>query len=131
MELEVPIEFFLQGTPVSLQASGKSKRNWKNRIESSALRVLPDEQYFVLNQPLKIKIIVFLDAPMQGDLDNIIKPILDALNGVVYTDDRLVTDLIVKKYDPDRLVDFIDPSDTLISAQQENAPCVYVRIDTL
>ena len=33
----------------------------------------------------------------QRDIDNILKPILDALNGISYLDDSQVTELFVKK----------------------------------
>lgn len=36
-------------------------------------------------------------CPMHKDADNIAKVVCDALNGYAYKDDRLVTDLIVKK----------------------------------
>ena len=33
------------------------------------------------------------------DVDNIPKPILDALSGLVYADDRQITDLVCRKRD--------------------------------
>ena len=36
------------------------------------------------------------------DVDNMPKPILDALNGLVYADDRQITDLVCRKRDRNR-----------------------------
>lgn len=33
-----------------------------------------------------------------GDIDNLAKSVMDAMTGIVYTDDKYVTELIVKKY---------------------------------
>ncbi len=38
-----------------------------------------------------------VDSRNYGDLDNHIKAVLDALNGVIYTDDRLVVSLSARK----------------------------------
>ncbi len=36
---------------------------------------------------------------VSGDLDNLAKPVLDALKGLVYEDDRQITDLTMRKRD--------------------------------
>ena len=41
-------------------------------------------------------------APDKFDVDNTSKPILDALKGLVYTDDFQVTDLVFRKRDRSR-----------------------------
>jgi hypothetical protein len=40
---------------------------------------------------------VYIFDGVQRDLDNIVKPILDAMKGLVYSDDSQVTDLICRK----------------------------------
>ena len=37
-------------------------------------------------------------SPKYGDIDNLVKPIFDAINGVIWQDDRQVFELEVKKY---------------------------------
>lgn len=37
-------------------------------------------------------------SPKYGDIDNLVKPIFDAMNGVIWKDDRQVFELEVKKY---------------------------------
>ena len=84
----VSIEILVDGTPVSLQAKGRSRVRWKARVSHAAQSALPNGA-----QPIKDEVTVCItyfyetDGP---DVDNIIKPIQDALNGIVYEDDRQV-----------------------------------------
>ena len=48
------------------------------------------------------------------DVDNMPKPILDALNGLVYADDSQVTDLVCRKRDRNRDLQFENPSPVLL-----------------
>ena len=96
MEIELPVEFIVTGTPVSLQASSDSRRLWKDRVEAAARKMRQPES-FLVTRPLAVLVHVFFDAPTSGDLDNLLKPILDALEGVIYTDDNLIADLHIKK----------------------------------
>ena len=51
-------------------------------------------------------------APL--DVDNIPKPILDALNGLVYSDDAKVSDLLCRKRDLNGDLRFQNPSAVLL-----------------
>jgi hypothetical protein len=66
---------------------------------------------------------------MEGDLDNILKPILDALCNLVYIDDHQVERLLVQKFEPGRLLSLFSPSPTLAEALEREGPMVYIRID--
>jgi len=68
---------------------------------------------------------------MQGDLDNILKPIIDSLDGVIFQNDRWIEEIFVKKYEPGRIIDLVDPSTKLIEAQQEDRPLLYIKVDRL
>lgn len=88
IEIEFPLEFVVAGTPVSLQAKRReSLDQWKSRIVDASRTVLP-EGHFATDDPLAITLYYFPDSQMQGDIDNIVKPILDALERHVYMDDR-------------------------------------------
>lgn len=65
---------------------------------------------------------------MQGDIDNILKPILDALNKVLYPDDRQVERILVQKFEPRRVFEFANPSNTLERAIASQRPLVYVLL---
>ena len=66
---------------------------------------------------------------MEGDLDNILKPILDALCALVYIDDQQIERILVQKFEPSRLMSFSDPTPALADALEREGPVVYVRID--
>ena len=67
------------------------------------------------------------DEPMQGDIDNIVKPILDALSQHIYLDDSQVERVVVQKFEPGNAFDFPQPTDTLLMALFER-PVTYIRI---
>lgn len=69
---------------------------------------------------------------MDGDLDNIAKPILDGLNGVVWSDDRQIARLTLRRVrrDADPPTVFADtPARVLeaIAASASNAEFIFVR----
>lgn len=56
-------------------------------------------------QPISGPVAVFLDVyrpRKRGDLDNLLKAVLDALNGVAYGDDEQVTRIEANRYDDKR-----------------------------
>lgn len=66
---------------------------------------------------------------MEGDIDNIVKPILDALIGVAYPNDRVIERVLVQKFEPDVDWSFDKPSEILVQALETSAPVVYIRLD--
>lgn len=129
MEPEFPLEFLVSGTPVSQQASSPSKDAWKATIRAAGRDALP-EGYWVTYDPVAIKLFYFPAEPMAGDIDNILKPILDALTACIYSDDHQVERLLVQRFDPDSVFDFPDPSPTLTEAIAGAKPKLYIRIST-
>ncbi len=66
--------------------------------------------------------------PMQADLDNIVKLIIDALARHIYIDDKQVERIAVQKFEPDNVYPFSAPSATLAKALEAPKPLVYIRI---
>lgn len=129
VEIPFPFEFNVQGTPVSLQAKRADARSqWKERVKSASREVLPDG-FFSTAEPLSVTILYFPDAQMQGDIDNIVKPILDALCRHVYIDDHQVERIWVQKFEPGRVFAFDNPSPRLTQAIDGEKPVVFVRLD--
>lgn len=62
------------------------------------------------------------------DLDNILKPIIDALKGVVFSDDELIDDLVASKR-PKANYRVADVSPILLRALGGNSDFVYVVVD--
>lgn len=85
-----PFEFIVEGPPVSLQARNRSRlQAWKSDVTAAAAASwsnagpIPDE--------VQIQIVYYHEGnPI--DSDNMIKPIQDALAGLVYVNDSQVID---------------------------------------
>lgn len=127
-----PLEVVLQGTPVTLQSKNPPRREaWKNRV-SEATRDRQQEtcELGILDErPLAVKIYYFPSAPMVGDVDNIVKLILDGMKGFAYLSDHTVERVTVQKFEPDAGWEFLTITDQLALALDTEAPVVYIRVD--
>jgi hypothetical protein len=63
------------------------------------------------------------------DVDNIPKPILDALNGLVYADDSQVTDLLCRKRDRSGDLRVTDPSQVLLTRLRGQGSFLHIVVD--
>jgi crossover junction endodeoxyribonuclease RusA len=128
MELEFPIEFLVYGTPVSLQAKRpESREEWKERVKTASRTVLPDF-YFASEDRIAVTLFYLPDEPMEGDIDNIIKLVLDAMSHHIYIDDTQVERLVVQKFEPGNVFDFERPSDKMLDALTGEKPVLYIKI---
>ena len=62
------------------------------------------------------------------DVDNIPKPILDALNGVVYSDDSQVTDLLCRKRDLSGDLRIPQPSALLLESLSRSEQFLHIIV---
>lgn len=127
-EIPFPVEFLLRETPLSSQAQPASRQRWQSRIAAGAKAALP-EWVWLDHRPVAVTILFFAPAEMQGDIDNIVKPILDGPGTVAYPDDRVVDRVWVQKFEPGTLFACRDPSSILAGALETPAPVLYIRID--
>jgi hypothetical protein len=74
-------------------------------------------------------IFYFPPAPMDGDVDNIVKLIVDGMSAVCYPTDRLLEKVVVQKFEPGIEFVFGSLTPTLEQAISTNPPVVYIRID--
>ena len=128
LQPDLPFEFNVPGTPVSLQGSPSSQEAWKERIRRLARAALPEGAWLVEGR-LEVTIFLFPAGQMQGDIDNCAKPILDALGKVVYFDDRQIDRLVIQRFEPFVPCQVLDPSRKLIETIGSERPVVYIRID--
>jgi len=128
VEIAFPLEFLVAEAPVSLQAKRRqSLDQWKGRIVAASRAVIP-EGHFVTDRPIAATLFYFPAAEMAGDIDNIVKPILDALGRHVYQDDRQVHRVLVKKFEPGNIFPFGAPSPTLEKAMLGEKPVLYIKL---
>ena len=128
VEIVFPLEFLVAGTPVSLSAKRReSVEQWKARVIDATRAVLP-EGHFATESPVAATLFYFPAAEMAGDIDNIVKPVLDALGSHIYLDDRQVHRVLVQKFEPGNVFGFGTPSPTLQDALNRAKPILYVRL---
>jgi crossover junction endodeoxyribonuclease RusA len=126
-----PLEFYIAGTPRSLQASSRSRERWKATVRAVAQQRAAenDEASFLDLRPLSVTIYYFPDAPMPGDIDNLIKPILDGMERVAYLEDKNVERVVAQKFEPQHRWEFISPTTQLAATLDVLPPVLYVRVD--
>ncbi|WP_211099358.1 RusA family crossover junction endodeoxyribonuclease [Skermanella aerolata] len=128
VELDFPLEFVVSGTAVSHQAKRReSVDRWKSRIRDATVEVLP-EGHFATGGPVSVTLFYFPGSEMAGDIDNIVKPILDALCQHIYMDDDQVERVLVQKFEPEKMFQFGSPSSILEGAIVGDKPLLYVRL---
>ena len=104
-------EFVIEGPAVSLRAKkSKAKRyqKWIKEVRAAAREQWPETMLPIESKTITVAITNYYTlAP--PDVDNIIKPILDGLETVVYSNDQQVRRVISEKLDRlnfDRIEDF-------------------------
>nr|WP_294507173.1 RusA family crossover junction endodeoxyribonuclease [uncultured Rhodopila sp.] len=127
-----PVEFLIQDTPLSHQSkNANAKERWKRKVgEAAKARVDALRDFFFLDgRALAATIFYFPSAPMDGDVDNIVKLIVDGMIAVIYPDDRLLERITVQKFEPETDTVLRSLTPTLEQATEMERPVVYIRID--
>jgi len=126
-----PLEIVIEGTPVSQGGSSSSRARWIDRIRASTqarLRELSDWEWLD-DRPVAVTIFYSSSAGMQGDVDNIIKPILDGMKHVVYPDDGVVERVLAQRFEPGLLWEIQTQSVQMMNALGATPPLVYIGVD--
>ena len=91
-----PFEFVIPQRPVSQQARRRERlREWKDFVAEQARAAL-EGQRELATQPVAVRVL-YLYEEVGLDVDNILKPIQDALIGVILDDDSVVTDVEIRR----------------------------------
>lgn len=97
-KLALLFDFCVEGPPISLQArNAASKARWRAKVLAAATAVWPSSKA-PIDHAVMARITYFYEGPSL-DTDNMVKPILDALKGLVYGDDRQVSEAHARKRD--------------------------------
>lgn len=131
---EIPflLEIVINAYPVSSQTDNKkAKEAWKKFFGEYAQNRINDviEWYYLDERPLMAIIYFFPPDKMDGDIDNIVKPILDGMIAIAYPDDRLIERAVVQKFEPHVEWSFSAPSPMLASALDMDPPALYIRLE--
>ena len=119
-------EFLIPDRPVSLQTRNRENlRQWKAYVTSEAAKSWAGSAVSDGNlQPT----LIYLCGDDPVDIDNIIKPIQDALVGLVYTDDILITDVESRRRPLAGTYDVARCPVQLLQGIATGDECVYVRL---
>lgn len=123
--MTLPFDFVVAGPPVSQQGSGRGKRNWQRQVERAARARWTGGAPETAADSVAITYFYVSDV---HDVDNIPKPMLDALTGIVYDDDRQVTDLLSRKRDLNQNLRIPNPPPLLLSYLGGMTPILHVSI---
>lgn len=141
------VEFVAEGQPVADDGSSEAKVRWQNVVGRAARDAVAAAEAAQIAPDIPVDVVIYwfrhgglLDQP---DLDNIVKPILDALavakrnqrfaGGEVFQDDCQVISLRAVRVSLDSLPDYGDlpePVTDMLEGSQSITPeeFVYIRI---
>jgi hypothetical protein len=101
-------------------------RDWIETVRGEALKYWPTG-----DEPAPGAVLLEVSYLYKGtaaDVDNIIKPIQDALKGLVYMDDGQVTDVVVRKRSLEGSLTVEDPSEVLAEGFDRGREFLYVVV---
>lgn len=124
----LPFEFIIDGPPVSQQTRRRDRlRAWIAEVKQEAgkycMKETPPTTTTVMLQ------IIYLYESVSVDVDNIIKPIQDALKGLIYVDDDQVTDVLIRKRDLNGSFRVENPSRTLAEGFSRGNEFLYIVVE--
>jgi crossover junction endodeoxyribonuclease RusA len=86
------LEFCVHGQPVSAQGHNRARLTaWRHRIRTAASAAWPIGRT-TIEVAVELRITHYAEARV-ADMDNLIKPIQDALQGIAYVNDNVVQDV--------------------------------------
>ena len=119
-------ELLIRKRPVSLQGKSKGRNEWKTFVRSEAQKVWTGGSP-IKNVNLQLTLIYLCDDS-PPDTDNIIKPIQDALNKLVYEDDGLISDVESHRRFLSEPIDITNLPLLLQEGVIIGEECVYVKV---
>jgi crossover junction endodeoxyribonuclease RusA len=120
-------EFAIKSRPVSQQTRRRERlREWRDFVRREATRSWTSA-HSPADGPVCITI-VYLYAEAALDVDNIIKPIQDALVGLVFADDSIITDIIGRRRRIGGTFDLSRVSPVLVEGFELGGEFVYVNV---
>jgi crossover junction endodeoxyribonuclease RusA len=123
-------EFIVEGPAVSLKAkktNSKRYQKWIKIVRAAAKAKWPGDRKPVRSHAITVHITNYYSlAP--PDVDNIIKPILDALQPDVYVDDQQVVRVISEKFDLTYIESVTNPSPLLAAGLEEYTELLHIEV---
>ncbi len=110
--MPLPFEFAIEGPPVSQQTRRRARYHaWVNEVRTVSKRRWPSGELPVA-EAVMLTITYFYEGASL-DVDNIPKPISDALKGLVYFGDAQINDILCRRRDLNTDLRVVNPSAVL------------------
>jgi Holliday junction resolvase RusA-like endonuclease len=121
------LDVCIHGQRISAQTSRRrALAEWKQKVRSACEAAWPMHQA-LLDGPVRLRVTYDCEI-LAGDVDNLVKPIQDALQGVVYRDDRQISDVTGRRRMIDDLFRVRYMSPVLAMALSDGRPFVHVEV---
>jgi hypothetical protein len=122
------LEFLIPRRPLSLQTRNRANlQAWKNYVAAEAAKVWQGAA--IGSGDLEL-VLVYLYDLAPPDTDNIVKPIQDALVGLVFSDDALISDVESHRRSLSGTFDLTRLPNLLVAGITTGQECVYVKLST-
>ena len=122
-------EFVIEGPAVSLKAKKTNARRYQRWIRT--VRAAAQSEFQSRSQLTSQGIIVSITnyyTLSPPDVDNIIKPLLDAMGMVVYADDSQVRKVVIEKVDLTSTNTIQNPSPLLATALENYSEVLHIIV---
>ena len=130
--MSIPFEFTIDGPPVSQQARDRARlREWQEQVHEAASTMWQSRSVISGDVAVAINYFCFDSTPRLKhslDVDNVPKPILDALKGLIYEDDKQVIDIICRRRNRYSALTIHNPSDPVRRHMGDTDPFLHVSI---
>lgn len=124
----LPFEFTIEGPPLSHQTRNRQNlQNWKSQVSTAAQNALADDVEPTLDN-VSVTITYYYEDT-SPDVDNIIKPIQDALIGIVFVDDDQVVDTKSRKRSLNGSFRIRGASAKLLLAFSEGKNFLHIKVE--
>jgi Holliday junction resolvase RusA-like endonuclease len=121
-------EFVIPGIPRTPQTkSSKSREDWRRRVRSAASAARPAARPPITTESSAV-IVYFYNESTNIDVDGIAKLIFDAIEETVIENDKLVSQVLLRKTDRKGLI-VSNPPALLLDALEAHTSFVYVSLD--
>ena len=121
------IEFVVIGVPVSQQTHNRALlQEWKQTVRAEAAKVWSSSP---VDTNVRFVVTHFYTRRQPLDDDNMLKPLRDALIGLVYNDDDQITDSATRQSDLNQAFKQDGASDILIEALAQGVGFVHIRVE--
>lgn len=121
------VDFVLPSRPVSHQTKNAAKlHRWHDYVFGRAMQAWPAKP--LLNFPLKFTMVYLTDGPNAGDINNFVKPVQDALCGLIYANDAMILDVSAHMRLLGTQPEMKDFPQNLVKALNYGQTCVYVAV---